>query len=344
MSGYQDLQPLIDRLDGGYSLSAEESSTAFEIMMSGVANDDSIADLLTRLASRAPTTEELLGGARVMRRHADLVPTTRDPDSILDTCGTGGAPKTFNVSTVAAIIAAAGGATVAKHGNRSRTGRGSAEVLQGLGVNVDADRDVQAACLDSFGLCFCFAIHHHPAVRHVMPVRRKLGFPTIFNLLGPLTNPAGARRQLLGVWNVDFMRPVAEVLARLETACAVVLHAEDGLDEASIATPTRMIVVRDGMIQETSITPEDAGLQRASLEAVTVEDLDESARLARGILNGAERGPSRDMAMLNAGIALLAAGIVKDVREGVHVSAEAIDDGRAASKLDQLVTKTSIGS
>lgn len=194
-----DMTPLLKHLLAGNALSAEQTTAAFGSMMTGRVHHGEIGALLALLATRTPTPEEILGAARVMRAHVERVEADVDPEAIVDTAGTGGAPKTFNVSTAAAIIAAGAGAVVAKHGNKSRTGRGSAEVLRQLGVDVDAGRDVQRRCLEEAGVCFCFAIHHHPATKHVMPVRLALGFPTIFNLLGPLTNPAGAKRQLMGV-------------------------------------------------------------------------------------------------------------------------------------------------
>jgi anthranilate phosphoribosyltransferase len=221
-----DLTDTLKTLLAGATLSVEETGRAFEAMMTGRVNEAEMAALLALLAMRAPTSDEILGAARVMRHHVDRVTSDRDPAQIVDTAGTGGAPKTFNVSTTAAIVAAAAGAPVAKHGNRSRTGRGSAEVLRTLGVNVDADRDVQGRCLTEAGVCFCFAIHHHPATRHVMPVRLALGFPTIFNLLGPLTNPAGAARQLMGVYDRRFLIPIAEALAALGSTHAIVVHSD----------------------------------------------------------------------------------------------------------------------
>ena len=319
--------------------------------MTGQSHHGEIGALLALLAQRSPTAEELLGAASVMRRHVDrVVSRACAPESIVDTAGTGGAPKTFNVSTAAAIVAAAAlrdqpssgrsasanRRAVAKHGNRSRTGRGSAEVLRVLGVNIDAPRDVQARCLDEVGVCFCFAIHHHPATRHVMPVRQALGFPTIFNLLGPLTNPAGARRQVIGVYDARFLRPIAEALRDLGAVRAMVVHSEDGLDEISIAAPTRIMHVEAGSVREETIAPQDLGLKRASLQEVTARDLEHAARLMRDVLEGREKGPARDMTLLNAAATLVVAGAADSLREGAILSAEAIDRGAAARTLDRL--------
>jgi anthranilate phosphoribosyltransferase len=342
-----DLTPFIRRLLPGATMSAEETAAAFEAMMSGQSHHAEVGALLALLATRVPTGDELLGAARVMRRHVDRVESRCDPSNLIDTAGTGGAPKTFNVSTAAAIVAAAalrsnrlGDFAVAKHGNRSRTGRGSAEVLRALGVNIDADRQSQARCLEDVGVCFCFAIHHHPATRHVMPVRQTLGFPTIFNLLGPLTNPAGAKRQVMGVYDAKFLRPVAEALRDLEAIRAMVVHSDDGLDELSIAAPTRVMHVRDGEVVEETISPEDVGLQRASLAEVTARDLEHAATLMRDVLCGDLRGPVRDMTLLNAAATLVVAEAAESLREGVTLAAESIDRGHAARTMESLVQQS----
>ena len=241
-----DLTPMLEVLLEGRTLSVEQTTSAFESMMTGEVHHGEMGAFLALLATRLPTAEELEGAATVMRRHVTGVPSGIESDRVLDTAGTGGAPKTFNVSTAAALVAAGAGAFVAKHGNRSRTGRGPAEALQSLGINVDADTSVQARCLEEAHICFCFAIHHHPATKHVMPVRKAMGVPTIFNLLGPLTNPAGAGRQLMGVWDGVYQHPVAEALNRLGTVRALVVHSDDGLDELSISAPSTIVEVNEG--------------------------------------------------------------------------------------------------
>ena len=337
-----DLTPTLKILLAGETLTAAQTIAAFEAMMTGQTHHGEMGALLALLATRTPTAEEILGAAQVMRAHVDPVRSAHDPADLLDTAGTGGAPKTFNVSTAAAIVAAAAGARVAKHGNRSRTGRGSAEVLRQLGVNVDADRATQAGCLDELGVCFCFAIHHHPATKHVMPVRLALGFPTIFNLLGPLTNPAGAKRQLMGVYDARFLRPIAEALAALGAVRAIVVNSEDGLDEISISAPTRLMIADAGEVREERIVPGDFGLEEAPREAVTARDLEHAAEIIRQIVDGRETGPARSMTLLNAAAALVAAGAAGDFRAGVAKAAETIDSGAAKATLDALAERSHV--
>ncbi len=340
-----DLTNAIKWLLTGATLSAEQTAAAFQRIMTGGAHHGEIGALLALLGTRVPTADEILGAARVMREHVDRLETELDPEYIVDTAGTGGAPKTFNVSTAAAIVAAAAipaganpQAAVAKHGNRSRTGRGSAEVLKQLGVNVDADRATQARCLEEARLCFCFAIHHHPAAKHAMPVRLALGFPTIFNLLGPLTNPAGARRQLMGVYDRRFLEPIAGALSALGASRAMVVHSDDGLDEVSITAPTTILHVEHGSIREDRIDPRALGVAETSLEALTAADLDDAARLVREVLEGRERGPSRDMTLVNAAATLVVAGAAETFEDAMAVAAQAIEAGRAAETLAMLVT------
>ncbi len=333
-----DLGDALAALLAQRTLSADEMAAAFESMMTGQVHHAEMGALLALLATRTPTAEEILGAARVMRTHVDPVQSACDREQIVDTAGTGGAPKTFNVSTAAAIVAAAASEHVhiAKHGNRSRTGRGSAEVLRQLGVNVDAPRETQATCLVEARICFCFAIHHHPATKHVMPVRRALGFPTIFNLLGPLTNPAGAKRQLMGVYDRRFLRPVAEALAALGTLHAMVVHSEDGLDEISIGARTLVMYVDRGHVTEGAVSPEDAGFSQSSLQSVTARSLDHAAQMIQAVLEGREKGPAREMTLLNAAATLMVAEQAQTLREGAEIAAKAIDSGAAVETLRTL--------
>jgi len=338
-----DLTPQLRCLIAGETLTEQAAAEAFGAMMSGAVHHGEMGALLALLAQRKPTCAELVGAARVMRSHVTHIPTTLPTGNILDTAGTGGAPKTWNVSTAAAIIAAAAGVVVAKHGNRSRTGRGSAEALEALGVNVDADPETQAQCLQTAGICFCFAIHHHPATRHVMPVRKAIGVPTIFNLLGPLTNPAGAGRQMMGIYDGQFLDVVADAFVELETTSAIVLHSEDGLDECSISAPTNMLHVRDGAVQHMTITPESVGLSSAPIESVTAEHLDDAISMIRGVLDGSREGPIMDMALLNAAVALYVGGQCDDVPGGVEVARDAVKSGQAMATLESLAQTSSSG-
>ena len=331
-----DLTPFIAALVGGRTLQRGESQAAFESRMSGECHPAEIGALLAQLATRVPTADELAGAATVMRAHVDPVDTGVAADALLDTAGTGGTTKLFNVSTAAAIIAAAAGAKVAKHGNRSRTGRGSAEVLMELGVHVDAGRETQRRCMDEAGICFCFAIHHHPATRHVMPVRKALGIPTIFNLLGPLTNPAGAKRQIVGVYAPQFVRPVADALAMLGAVRAVVVHGTDGLDECSITSPTMIADVQNGVVTERLLSTSELGFPVASHADLAAGDLAGAAQLLSAILTGSERGPRRHMAVANAGLAIMAAGLAENVSVGIQLAEAAIDSGSAAQTLETL--------
>jgi anthranilate phosphoribosyltransferase len=340
-TGPADITPALKVLLGGRPLTAAQTADAFEAMMTGRVSSGEIGALLALLATRSPTSAELLGAAQVMRKHVDPVRCGRESHQIIDTAGTGGAPKTFNVSTVAAIIAAAAGfpnIAVAKHGNRSRTGRGSAEVLEKLGVNINADRTVQGRCLDECGVCFCFSIHHHPATRHVMPVRQALGFPTIFNLLGPLTNPAGARRQVMGVYDRRYLQPVAEALRELGAIRAMVVHSNDGLDEFSISASTNVFEVREGAVTEQVISPRQLGLTMAPLEAVVARDLDDAACMIRNIVEGTLHGPPRDMALLNAAATLVVADVASKFEQGLEMASAAIDTGKARDTLEALRT------
>jgi len=338
-----DLTPYIRRLVAGETLAFGEMQAAFASLMLGASHHAEMGALLALLATRIPTPDELAGAVAVMRAHVDRLDTGIAPERLLDTAGTGGTAKLFNVSTAAAIVAAAAGAKVAKHGNRSRTGRGSAEVLAALGVNVDAGREGQRRCMDAAGICFCFAVHHHPATRHVMPVRKALGFPTIFNLLGPLTNPAGARRQVMGVYEARFVRPVAEALSRLGAVHAVVMHGTDGLDECSLSAPTMLAEVRDGSVSERTVRAGELGLRAARHDELAARDLPGAAALVRDLLSGRERGPCLDMLLLNAGVALLAAGHAEDERAGIALARGTIESGEAARTLERLATASTAG-
>jgi anthranilate phosphoribosyltransferase len=332
------------RLVTGETLGEDEAAAVFEALLGGELDEAQIGGILALIQSRGVTADELVGAARAMRAHVTPVPFTPEPgESLIDTCGTGGAAKTFNVSTAAALVAAAaeppaGSAVarvvVAKHGNRSRTGRGSAEVLAGLGVNIEASPNIQARCLREAGVCFSFAMRHHPAMRHAAGPRRSLGFPTIFNLLGPLTNPAQAPRQLLGVYRPEFVGLVASALARLGSTAAAVVHGAGGLDEVSTLGPSEAVWVCGGETRSEPIDP--AGLvPTGSIEALRAADLNHGIRMVRGVLAG-EAGAARDIVVLNAAVAIMLAGAAADLGTGVGLASAAIDSGRAARVLDTL--------
>ncbi|MCB9847831.1 MAG: anthranilate phosphoribosyltransferase [Phycisphaeraceae bacterium] len=333
------LQPTLAHLVAGGALTREQAVGAFRIILAGEAPEPQIAALLALIQRNGVTVEALVGASAVMREHAAKVPASPDLGPIVDTCGTGGAQKTFNISTCAAVVAASCGdpsvIRVAKHGNRSRTGRGSAEILQSLGVNIDASPETQARCLDEVGICFSFAIRHHPAARHAAAPRAALGFPTIFNLLGPLTNPAGARRQVLGVFDRKYVEPVAGALLALGAERAMVLHSDDGLDELTTTDRTFIAHVEDGAVRTEVFDPAPLGLPRPSIEDLRARDLEEAAALFRSILTG-EPGPARDMVALNAAATLVVAGAAPCIAEGLAAAQRAIDEGAAGRTLRAL--------
>lgn len=333
-----ELSQLLPALASGRTLSEHEAEAAFDGLLSGRLDDAQIAAMLAMIQMRGATVDELVGAARVMRRNVARV-AARDGPPIIDTCGTGGTPKSFNISTAAAIVAAAAGAgkiRVAKHGNRSRSGRGSAEVLQALGVNVNATPETEARCLDEVGVCFCFAIHHHPAMKHAATARKSLGFPTIFNLLGPLTNPAGATRQLIGVYRPELVPLVAAALARLDTQSAMVVHGSDGLDEITTRGDTLVATVLNGAVLTYELSPAGLGLAAQASTDLTVSSVEHSAQIVREVLAG-KLGPHADIVLINAAAALVVGGVADGLDHGVDMSRRAMVAGAATHTLDALV-------
>jgi anthranilate phosphoribosyltransferase len=331
----------IDELANGRDLSAEQTADVLAEIMSGNASEIQIAAFLIALRTKGETVEELAGLARTMRRLAATVTVSRD--RLLDTAGTGGGRRTFNVSTTAALIAAGAGCRVAKHGNRSATGlSGSADVLEALGARIDLAPAAVARCIEDVGFGFMFAPAHHQATRYVIPVRRELAVRTIFNFLGPLTNPAGAPRQLIGVSDAAYLEKMAGALALLGTEHALLVSSHDGLDELSISAPTRVVEVLAGEISSYDVAPADVGLAVAPAEAVPGGDPRENADTAQRIFAG-ETGPTRparDLAVLNAGAAIYAGGGAPTLAEGVTAAQEAVDSGAAASALERFVAAT----
>jgi anthranilate phosphoribosyltransferase len=328
----------IDALASGRDLGMEEAAAVLREIMRGNATEIQIAAFLIALRTKGETVQELAGLAQAMRELAVQVEV--DGDDLLDTAGTGGGRRTFNVSTTAALIAAGAGRRVAKHGNRSATGlSGSADVLEALGARIDLDPQAVAQCIEEVGFGFMFAPAHHQATRYVVPVRRELAVRTIFNFLGPLTNPAGAARQLVGVSDAGYLETMAGALSRLGTKHALLVCGEDGVDELSISAATRVVEVLDGELRHYRVTPEEVSLQRAAPEAVPGGDPQQNAETVRRIFAG-ERGPARDLAVLNAGAAIYAGGGASSLQEGVASAQQAIDTGQAAQALQRFVQST----
>jgi anthranilate phosphoribosyltransferase len=339
MSAGQDLLTRsIDALASGRDLSIDDAAAVLSEIMAGNASEIQIAGFLIALRTKGETVAELAGLARTMRSLAARVTVAHE--DLLDTAGTGGGRRTFNVSTTAALIAAGAGCTVAKHGNRSATGlSGSADLIEALGARIDLTPTAVAQCIEEVGFGFMFAPAHHQATRFVMPVRRELGVRTIFNFLGPLTNPAGATRQLIGVSDPDYLETMAGALALLGTRHALLVSGEDGVDELSISAPTRVVEVLDGELRAYTVAPEDVSLARAPADSVPGGDPQQNAVITQAILAG-EPGPCRDLAVINAGAAIYAAGGAPSLPDGVAAAAQAIDGGHAARALDRFIART----
>ena len=324
----------IDAVASGEHLTADHASAVLDEVMEGRAGEVQTGAFLIALRSKGETVPELIGLARTMRRLAAHVETPRD--DLVDTAGTGGGPSTFNVSTTAALVAAGAGRAVAKHGNRSATSRsGSADLLEALDVRIDLGPDGVARCIEEVGFGFMFAPRHHAAMKHVVPVRKELGVRTIFNFLGPLTNPAGARRQLLGVSDRRYQETIAEALAGLDTDHALVVAGEDGMDELALSSRTRVIEVRGGKTDEWFAEPGDFGLAEAELTEVSGGSPEENAAVTRSVFAG-EAGPARDLVALNAGAAIYVGGGAEDLGSGIALAQEAIDSGAARDVLERL--------
>ncbi len=338
------LTSAIDTLAGRRDLSAEQTAEVLAEIMRGEASETQIAGFLIALRTKGETVEELAGLARAMRSFAARVPVTRT--DLLDTAGTGGGSSTFNVSTTAALIAAGAGCAVAKHGNRSATSRsGSADVLEALGARIDLGPEAVAACIEEAGFGFMFAPVHHQATRFVVPVRAELAVRTIFNLLGPLTNPASARRQLIGVSDASFLETMAGALASLGVDRALLVSSEDGLDEVSAGAPTHVVEVNGEELTRYVLVPAEVGIDGASPAPAAGSPLGgtpaQNAAVTRAILAGGHaaraRPPGEDLALINAGAAIYAAGASATIAEGVQLARAAVNDGRAAGALENYV-------
>jgi anthranilate phosphoribosyltransferase len=333
-----DLKPLIAAVAGGRSLDEHEAEQAFDILMSGDATPTQIGAFLMALRVRGETVAEITGAVRTMRAKMLKIDA---PAGAIDTCGTGGDNSgTLNISTGAAIVTAAAGVPVAKHGNRAASSKtGTADVLGALGVNIDADMALVREALWSANICFLMATRHHNAMRHVGPSRVELGTRTIFNLMGPLSNPAGARLQLLGVFAQAWIEPMAKVLASLGTERAWIVHGSDGLDEITTTGPTYVAELRGGKVSLLEVTPEMAGLPRATPAQLKGADAATNAAAITGLLAG-QPGPYRDIVLLNSAAALVLAGKATDLKSGVALAASAIDSGKAKATLAELVAIT----
>jgi anthranilate phosphoribosyltransferase len=328
----------IDEICNGTHLTADHTSAALAEIMEGRAEPVQIGAFLIALRAKGETVAELVGLARTMRNLSAQVKVNRD--DLVDTAGTGGGPTTFNISTTAALIAAGAGCAVAKHGNRSATSKcGSADLLEALGVQIELTPEQVTECIDEIGFGFMFAPKHHQATAAVVPVRKELAVRTIFNLLGPLTNPAGARRQLLGVSDRSFQETIAEALLSLGCDHAMVVSADDGLDELSIADRTRVVEVADGRTDEWFVEADDLGLESAPLDAIAGGDPKHNASVTKEILQG-EAGPWREVALLNAGAAIYVGGAAVNLGDGVKQARRAVDDGAAFDVLERLIART----
>ncbi|MGZ8666186.1 MAG: anthranilate phosphoribosyltransferase [Solirubrobacterales bacterium] len=328
----------IDAVCDGDHLTADHASAVLAEVMEGRAGEVQTAAFLVALRVKGETVPELVGLARTMRSLADPVSPGRA--KLLDTAGTGGGPSTFNVSTAAALVAAGAGCAVAKHGNRSSTSRcGSADLLEALGVSIELTPEQVGRCIDQIGFGFMFAPRHHRSMAHVVGVRKELAVRTIFNFLGPLTNPAGASRQLLGVSDRRYQETIAEALVGLGSERALVVSAEDGLDEISVSSPTRVIEVREARTEEWFLEPGSYGIGEAALEALAGGSPEENAATVRAVLEGRE-GPAADLVLLNAGAAIYLGSGAEDVERGIAAAREAITSGAALAVLDQLVATT----
>jgi anthranilate phosphoribosyltransferase len=333
------IRDAIEKLVNRMNLSEPEMIEAMNQIMTGEATPLQVASFLTALRMKGETVEEVTGAARVMRQKAHRVRV--GSKTVIDTCGTGGDQKgTFNISTTSAFVVAGAGINVAKHGNRSVSSQsGSADVLGALGVKVDAPKERVEECIAKIGIGFLFAPLLHEAMKYAVQPRRDIGIRTVFNLLGPLTNPAMATHQLIGLYSGDLVSMIAHVLKNLGSVCAMVVHGMEGLDEISLCGPTKVAELRGGEVKEYTIEPEQFGLKRCRIEDLNGGNAEQSAAIVRGVLQG-DKGPARDVVLLNGGAALYIGGSAATIRDGMRLAAESIDSGKAREKLARLVEMT----
>lgn len=328
------IKEAINLLVGGIGLSESEMAECMTEIMEGRATDSQIGSFLTALRFKGETVEEITGAARIMRDKATKISA---PEGVLDTCGTGGdMSHTFNISTVTALVVAAVGVPVAKHGNRAVSSKsGSADVLEALGVKIDLSPEKVEKCLFETGFGFLFAPIFHPAMKYAIGPRREMGIRTVFNILGPLTNPANAKRQILGVFSDRLTEPLAKVMGNLGAEDALVVHGEDGLDEITISDGTRASRFVNGKVENVYFSPEDFGIERGKMEDLLGGDKEENARIAAGILNG-EKGRKRDVVLINSAAAIMVSGRVSDLLAAYEMAKDSIDSGRALKKLEEI--------
>ncbi len=334
-----NMQQAIKAVTENQNLSSDDMTSVMRLIMTGEATPAQVGGFLIGLRMKGETVEEVAAAAGVMRELSTRVDV--DKSHLVDTCGTGGdASGSFNISTASAFVVAAAGGKVAKHGNRSVSSKsGSADVLEAAGVNLEQSPEQVAACINDIGVGFMFAPMHHSAMKHAIGPRREMAVRTIFNVLGPLTNPAGAPNQVLGVFSNHWVEPLAQVLNQLGSEHVLVVHAEDGLDEISIGSATNVAELKDGKVSTYSIKPEDFGMQQAELSAIKADDAEHSLSIIKSVLAN-EAGPAKDIVCLNAGAAIYAAGLTDSLADGVSRAQDVIASGAAAEKLEQLVNTT----
>tara|TARA_R110000782_G_scaffold45916_2_gene101788 strand:- start:5146 stop:6168 length:1023 start_codon:yes stop_codon:yes gene_type:complete len=331
-----DIQTALNNVIAGKDLNRTDMHSVMQTIMQGDATSAQIGGLLVALRLKGESVDEITAAAEVMRELAEKVDV--DKENLVDTCGTGGdGANTFNISTTSAFVVAASGAKVAKHGNRSVSSKsGSADVLEAAGVNLELNAEQVVSCIENVGIGFMFAPMHHSAMKHAIGPRRELGIRTLFNVLGPLTNPAGAPNQVIGVFSNDWLEPLTKALKQLGSKHILVVHAQDGMDEISIAAKTNVAELKDGKINLYEITPEDFGIKIQGIEKLAVQDVDESLVMMRSVLNNTN-GAAKDIVCLNAGAAIYAAGITNSIQDGVAKAIQTIESGVAKQKLDQLI-------
>jgi len=331
-----DMQAAIRSVTEHKDLSSEDMTAVMRLIMTGQATQAQIGGFLIGLRMKGETVDEIAGAAQVMRELAIRVPV--NGANLVDTCGTGGdGASTFNISTASALVTAAAGAQVAKHGNRSVSSScGSADVLEAAGVNLDLDADQVAECVERIGIGFLFAPKHHSAMKHAIGPRKEMGVRTLFNLLGPLTNPAAAPNQVLGVFSAQWLEPLAQVLGRLGSHHVLVVHADDGLDEISIGAATQVAELNNGKVNCYRITPQEFGMEPGGVESLAVSDAKQSLALIHRVFDN-EKGPARDIVQLNAGAAIYVSGVADSLETGIRIAGEVIASGAAKDKFAQLI-------